>query len=361
MNVTHLSDPELLSHLHSLAGQARVVLARLLATLGEVEERRLHLAAACSSLFQYCVERLGMSEGEAFRRITAARLARRFPILLERIERGELHLSALLLLRDHLTVENHLELIAEASGKSRRKLEEMLALRFPRPDAPSRVWPISPYGVVHPLSAGRYRLELTMSAELLGKLQRVVDLMRHRNPHGDLAVVVEAALDLLLAKLEKERLAKTTRPARETSTARTTRPGYVTNAARREAFERDGEQCTFVDAEGRRCTARGFLELDHIEPRARGGGDDATNLRVRCRAHNGWEAERAFGRQHVERQIHLRRRKYDPSEGMGGAHRGAETGAGTTETQAYGSPAFETPGSAPSLPSAEGGVESAPP
>jgi hypothetical protein len=47
----------------------RRALADLLAHLGEVEERRLHLRAAFPSLFSYCVTRLGFSEDEACRRI----------------------------------------------------------------------------------------------------------------------------------------------------------------------------------------------------------------------------------------------------------------------------------------------------
>jgi hypothetical protein len=77
---------------------------------------------------------------------------------------------------------------------------------------------------------------------------------------------------------------------------------------RREVFERDGAQCTFTDGEGSRCSARGFLELDHIESRALGGSSDASNLRVLCRAHNQLHAEEVFGREHVARQIHVRQR-----------------------------------------------------
>ena len=73
-------------------------------------------------------------------------------------------------------------------------------------------------------------------------------------------------------------------------------------AVRREVFERDGEQCTFVDALGRRCPARAFLELDHRTPRALGGTGDATNLSVTCRRHNSLAAERAFGREHIEKR-----------------------------------------------------------
>ena|SRR5271165_3614804 len=42
-------------------------LTDLLAHLVEEEERRLHLEAACPSMLQFCVLRLGMSEDEACR------------------------------------------------------------------------------------------------------------------------------------------------------------------------------------------------------------------------------------------------------------------------------------------------------
>src|SRR5262249_52940966 len=93
MQLTNLTDVQLLDSLMTVCGQGRLVLARLLAHLGEVEERRLHLEAACPSMFEFCVRKLGMSDGEACRRLTAARLARRFPDLLLRIERGQITLS----------------------------------------------------------------------------------------------------------------------------------------------------------------------------------------------------------------------------------------------------------------------------
>ena len=44
-----------------------------------------------------------------------------------------------------------------------------------------------------------------------------------------------------------------------------------------------------------RCTERGFLELHHIQPFARGGATTVPNLELRCRAHNVYEAEKIFG------------------------------------------------------------------
>jgi hypothetical protein len=86
----------------------------------------------------------------------------------------------------------------------------------------------------------------------------------------------------------------------------------ISRAVRREVFARDGERCTFADAEGHRCESRTRLEVDHIVPRALGGSDDAPNLRVVCRAHNRLRAEQDFGRDYVQSRIRMRRSRSDP-------------------------------------------------
>jgi len=93
------------------------------------------------------------------------------------------------------------------------------------------------------------------------------------------------------------------------TTAPRQRGRYVPAAVRRAVWARDGERCTFVDDQGRRCQARAFLELDHVHERALGGTGESENLRVLCRAHNQLLAELRFGRAHIEQRIHLRQRK----------------------------------------------------
>ncbi|HEY6557371.1 MAG TPA: hypothetical protein VI072_08860 [Polyangiaceae bacterium] len=167
---------------------------------------------------------------------------------------------------------------------------------------------------LQPLSEGRFKVEFTASSRLREKLARSLDLMSHANPARDLATVVERALDVLLEQLEKTRLGalKCPKPAAATGTtsagARKPSSG-IPRAVRRAVFERDGEQCTYVAPDGRRCSARAFLELDHIQPRAQGGGDEVQNLRVRCAAHNQLWAEQSYGRQHIAARRHFRQRK----------------------------------------------------
>jgi len=329
MKLGDLSDEEVLSRLESIRVASNRLLAQLLCLLIEVEDRRLDLQLACSSLFDFCRRRLGLSEGATFRRITAARLVARFPSLLGPIERGEIHLTSVVMLRDVLTNSNVDDVVKRASGKSKRAVEELVASLAPRADVPSKIRklpsqqatmplaesappsppaapPAPPPARVEALAPERYKVQLTASRELRDKIERAVDLMRHRNPTGDLAVVVERALDALLEKLEKERFGKTDRPQRA---SRPSAPGRVPNAVRREVSSRDAEQCTYVSPSGDRCESRAFLEFDHEISRAKGGPDETPNIRLLCRAHNRLHAEEEFGKSYVERQIHLRQQK----------------------------------------------------
>jgi 5-methylcytosine-specific restriction endonuclease McrA len=70
----------------------------------------------------------------------------------------------------------------------------------------------------------------------------------------------------------------------------------VPRAVRRAVWKRDAARCTYVDASGQRCRETGCLELDHIDPHARGGPPTVENLRLRCRSHNALAAEYVFGR-----------------------------------------------------------------
>jgi hypothetical protein len=91
--VAALSDAELLANTRGLIGRSNQVFAALLAHLGEVEARGLHRTRACSSLYAYGIYELRLSEDEAVRRVAAARLARRFPELLDALAAGELRTS----------------------------------------------------------------------------------------------------------------------------------------------------------------------------------------------------------------------------------------------------------------------------
>lgn len=140
---------------------------------------------------------------------------------------------------------------------------------------------------IRPLAPERYKVQFTVSRETHDRLREAQDLLRHRIPDGDIAAIFERALTLLLCDPRKSRHAAVNRP-RETSAGRTGR--HVPVSVKRAVWQRDQGQCAFVGTVGR-CSERGFLEYHHRVPYADGGPTNPENLELRCRAHNGYEAE----------------------------------------------------------------------
>ena len=310
--------------------------------LGEIEERKLYLEWSFSSMFAFCVGKLNFSEDVACNRINVARAARRMPAVLEALRAGRVHLAGLRVMPRHLTPENHEEVLAEAAGKSN---EELVARRWPQPAVPTVVrklparrdpaseaatfmfaaaarspivessatvaaQPASPAvsrpperrAVVAPLTEDTFKFQFTASRACRDKLRQAQDLLRHRVPAGDVATIVEKALDALIEKVMKERFAQGCK-ARPKQTVATDGPHsrHVPASIKREVFERDGGRCTYTDERGRRCAETSALELDHVEGFARTRLHAVDGMRLLCRAHNQFAAEQIYGRAFMER------------------------------------------------------------
>jgi hypothetical protein len=380
-----LSDAELVEGLQRVVGSGRRLLAELLAHLCAVEDRRLHLDAGYPSLFSYCMVRLGFSEDEAYRRINVARLARKAPIVFDWIAEGRLSLSVAALLQPYVLAPNLQQLIGAVAGKSVKAAREILVTFFPRPDVASSIRklpppqmpdPGTPLAVrfdevpqgraspttsavlssrasaprswlehspllnpapvaspapssqsrTEPLAPGRFKIQFTADTALKDKLELARDLLRHAVPSGDLAAIVDRALDLLVTEVKKRRFglkderrgASSRKRARSSASAVTAaakpdadeaandatpdvHTATIDRATRRAVCERDDFRCTWHGPDGVRCCSRAWLELDHRIPRALGGTTSEKNLRLLCKSHNRRAAELVFGRRHVER------------------------------------------------------------
>ncbi|HEU4764569.1 MAG TPA: RuvA C-terminal domain-containing protein [Candidatus Eisenbacteria bacterium] len=322
-------------------------------------------------MFSYCVECLRLSEDSAAKRIQAARAARRVPLLFAALTTGKLHLSAVWLLAPHITPENAEELIEAATHRRKSEIEAFLARTFPAFGAPlpaARITPVgsgmfrAPQGggclfdehapghvgngnaehlqhapghvgdgdgevleqhapghvdTVHALhveaaSQERYLVRVTIARSTHDKLRHAQALLSHAVPSGDVAQVLDRALDALIARLERRKVgAALPKSSDQDATgfsgrgrARRAAPRYIPAQVRRAVWERDGGRCTFVGAGGHRCTNRRLLEFDHAEPFARGGMATVEGLRIRCRAHNQFGAERAFGAEFMRMKRH---------------------------------------------------------
>ena len=139
--LAHLSDRELLASTRALVGSSNRIFAALLAHLAEVDARGLHRTRACASLYTYCIYELRFSEDAAARRAGAAKLVKRFPLLLPAIANGELHLTGLLMLGPHFTPENIVEVLGRAKFRTKRELAKLVRELHPLPLVPDLVEP----------------------------------------------------------------------------------------------------------------------------------------------------------------------------------------------------------------------------
>ena len=79
LNLTCLSDHQLLAGARELARQERILNIQIIDHLTEIAARGLHLRHGYSSLFAYAVKELGFSEGAAHYRIQAKKLCADYP------------------------------------------------------------------------------------------------------------------------------------------------------------------------------------------------------------------------------------------------------------------------------------------
>ena len=262
-----LSDGDLLARINTLARTERAATAELVAHLAVLEMRpNAHRAEGYGSLFAYCTGALHLSEDAACNRIDAARLSRSFPLILDLLADGSVTLTAIRMLKPHLTPENHESVLSRAAHRTKDEIEVLIAELAPKPDVPSTVRKLpepkvasddlvadatlpgfgagpagtvgrndastsepvpqpvtdaaasSPHrgsrAIVQPLSPRRYRVQFTIGEESQQRLGQLQSLLRREIPTGDAGAIFERALALLLEKVEKEKLGAPKRRSR---------------------------------------------------------------------------------------------------------------------------------------------------
>src|SRR5262252_8611579 len=136
-----LDDDALAATLKRLAGAEREATVALILHLAEFDQRQLYRGAGFDSLFQYCVQILRLSEDAASNRIAAARMARRFPVVVDRLIAGSLSPTTVRLIAKRATPKNAPALIDAATGRTKREVELLLARLFPGVDARASIRP----------------------------------------------------------------------------------------------------------------------------------------------------------------------------------------------------------------------------
>lgn len=288
MNLSALSNEELVEKLLLLRGRERESTLSILYHLIEIENRGVFRELGYPSLFDYCLRALKYSEASSARRVAAARALRDNPELSELFLTGQVNLCTIATAAKCLR-EKRTE-VSEIVGKSKREVELLVAPTIPaikeliRPvvlESPKTpLWPETP-------REERYSISFSITKEVYREFEKVKQLLS-----GKLGS--NLSVESIFKELIRQQLDRKHRQAKKPLNKRTR---YISLSLRQEVRARDGAQCTYVSPDGTRCSAKHYLQFDHVVPWAQGGTTESANLRLRCSCHNQLHAEQTYGKE----------------------------------------------------------------
>lgn len=301
MNIENLSNLELTERIEILRGKERAIVLKFLLHLGEFDKRKLYLEQGYSSLFDFCVRKLGYSEGSAYRRVESALCLRDHPELEESFLNGEVTICTIA--NAARAIKKSKTNINEIIGKSAREVEAIVAELAPVSKPKEVIKEIKvetrntiPMGPLFTQSSDskpsqdkpetRFELKFSVSEDVYREIQAIKSnlsnkLGRNLNLENVLIELVNKFRDV-------------PKPRKVVSINENSRKPSA--LVKREVLRRDGCQCTFVSSDGVRCTEKHYLHLDHVQPFALGGRSSKENLRVLCSKHNQMLSQKTFGK-----------------------------------------------------------------
>jgi len=329
-----LSGSELLKRTQDLVTDERRTTMALIEHLREIERRMLFLETGHSSLFEFAVKHLGLSEGSAQRRISAMRLIRDIPEAKAKLESGEISLSNAAQIQtvfraskvaerqdellekssvQKMSMGSKKEILEKVSGMTQRECQAALLKLVP--DAAPKLMERD-----RQVSEERFELKLVISKELHDQIEELKSLLSHSLKDGGTSELLKYLVKQELTRQEKKHEVfkgsereSSTRENRSTqavgrsedsrqqeavlgSTAAPVRNGInrsrkaIPRSTQREIWRLAKGCCQYPG-----CGSRYRLELDHIVPHAQGGSDSIENLRLYCRTHNLGHAFKRYG------------------------------------------------------------------
>jgi 5-methylcytosine-specific restriction endonuclease McrA len=298
--------------LAELFSRERLAMAEFLLALVKFDQKRLWSALGYANLFTYLHRELGMSRATAYYRMSAARLIREFPEVLESLRNGRLCITVVAELAKVLTRENCSAVLPRFFSLSMREAKAVSAVLAPSGAPPLR-------DEVEPLTADLRRIHLTVSREFEKKLEEARAALSHKYPYGRLEEIFAEGLDLILKEharrkgalraRQPQKAAEATRQGTESvvtgdhQSEAPERNDYIPRPVKRAVWERDRGKCQWPVTSGGRCGSNVRVQFDHVVPRSLGGLATVGNIRLLCAEHNILAARRILGDAVIDRYV----------------------------------------------------------
>ena len=304
-----LTQEELVVRTKKLVQQERKVLIEILHHLLVINNKKIYLQMGFKSLFDFCTKQLGYSEGAAYRRIQAMRLLNDVPEVKEKVINGSVNLTHLAQVQKVAANEKKqnqkiiskaqkVELLNKIENKSTRQSEVVL-----REFSPLAVKPESQ----RVISSTDTEIKFIADQELMNKIEELKNLLSHKHINPSFNELLHSVTEMALIEVKRRKkilnspdsrktLKKhsfTSAPKKPCSKLNYKNQRYIHPTTKNEVWYRDQGCCSFKDpVTNKRCKSRFQLEFDHIQPVAFGGNSDIDNIRLLCREHNQYMADK---------------------------------------------------------------------
>lgn len=289
MSVQKLSNDHLIEELKRLKSREDALLVDVLEHILEFDRRQLYLPLGFPSLYSYLTQVLRYSNGEAYRRIEAARLMRSVPEARREVASGRLNLTTMTEVRTAIKTKEKLtgktlmlnerrDFVRSVLGCTKEEAQRNLAEKIPE------------LASIFEERRREHRdgsLEVTLLFQLAQRqrLERARDILASLGPMPKMADAIDRLSEFYLKKKDLTR----SHLAGEVTLRQGPRISY---SLRRAIFRRDKGSCQFKKPDGALCGSRYQIEIDHIVPVSAGGTNEVSNLRCLCRAHNQWKSDK---------------------------------------------------------------------
>ncbi len=324
-----LSDSILVFETRKLVTQEQQIVDQVLDHLEEIYSRRIHFKLGYSSMTQFCIHELGYSPGTAQTRVDALRLTQALPEVKKEIAQNDANIHQAALLQKFFRNEEKITKIKRTTGEkkklwteikgksvvqSQKHLTQVNPAAFPPPPERDQTKVVSPEKTLISFVADEECIELMErlkelypdeASRHLGLFKKALRIaLKGKDPKEKTNKIQTSECDKNIVSVSDIQKTQSTQMAEsiqaalpiQTSESQEKKRPYISVTIERDLLRQANYQCTYVSPmNGRRCSQKKGLELEHKHPFAKGGTSDAGNLTVLCKAHNSLRAIEEYG------------------------------------------------------------------